>query len=76
MSEKHLTLIQSARKTEFLRAVEQLETLHQEPEELEGQLNAGHTVQAGQYLKKFDAATSRVLTTFFKYMSAMERRAR
>jgi thiamine kinase-like enzyme len=73
MSENHLTILQHARKREFLRAVAQLETLHQEPEELDVQLNEGRTVQARKYIKKFDAATLRVLTTFFRYMSAMER---
>jgi hypothetical protein len=75
-SEKHLTLIQSARKKEFLHAVDMLETLHQEPDDVAAQLASGRTVQAQRYLRKFDAATLRVLRTFFRYMTAMERRAR
>ena len=76
MSEKHLTILQSARKREFLRAVDQLERLHQEPDDLAGQLNAGRTVAVRKYLAKFDKQTSRVLYAFFRYMTVMERRPR
>ena len=76
MSEKHLPIIQARAKRQFLAAVDQLETLHQEPEDLAAQLASGRTVHAQRYIKKFDVATSRVLSTFFKYMTAMERRPR
>lgn len=75
-SEQHLTLIQARTKRQFLAEVEQLEKLHQEPDELEGQLDAGHTMPVRNYLTKFDKQTSRVLYAFFRYMSAMERRPR
>jgi len=74
MSERHL--IQSTRKRAFLRAVDALETLHVEPDDLAAQLSEGNTAQTRKYLRKFDSATSRVLSTFFKYMSAMERRVK
>jgi len=68
------TLRQSITKRAALTAIAQLENIRKEPEELAALLVAERTELVRKYLKHFDKATDRLISTFLQYVDATERR--